>query len=246
MKNKYSLSDIKKSQKSIEPWWVVFVIDPIAIRVLWLIANYSNIKPNTVTLFSTIFTVLAAISFSLGDNIYLICGGVLYTIGYMLDCVDGKLARLTSNKSILGGLFDKTSDRWGAFLLSVGLIYGQFIKDLDPMYVWLGLIFLFAKLSYLITIEFTNGIDKKYVKKLELENKTKKSQSKLEKFRDIFKKKRLTIFPGVEADVIVFLIAPIFGFIKIGLIIGSAILFLVEIAKYAIAIKKLKSIEPPN
>ncbi len=52
-------------------------------------------------------------------------GGVLLYLGFVLDCVDGQLARYTRNFSAFGGWLDTIADRAKEYLVYAGLAVGR-------------------------------------------------------------------------------------------------------------------------
>jgi len=98
-----TLAEIKRSAlKPADAWWVVFVIDPIAVRVLWLLVRLPiRATPNVVTTGSLVVGLVSALSFWQGRYGW---GALLFQLSFLLDCIDGKLGRLTDQSS-----------RWGAF-----------------------------------------------------------------------------------------------------------------------------------
>lgn len=90
--------------KAADAWWTVFVIDPIAIRVVWaLLRLWPRTNPNLVTLSSLLFGLASAAAFSQGR---LVAGALLYQVSFVGDCVDGKVARWRGVASGRGALYD--------------------------------------------------------------------------------------------------------------------------------------------
>ncbi|NPA76677.1 MAG: CDP-alcohol phosphatidyltransferase family protein [Candidatus Diapherotrites archaeon] len=100
--------------KSVDSATTVALVDPIAIKITYILAKIKIIHPNIITITGGITTILAAYSFVKG-NIF--AGSLLWYITYLLDCIDGKLARLTDRVSKLGGILDETIDNIGAIII---------------------------------------------------------------------------------------------------------------------------------
>lgn len=83
-----------------------------------------RLSPTTVTMFSVAFAVAAALLFGVGGRPALVAGAVLLYLGFVLDCVDGQLARYTRNFSAWGGWLDTMADRAKEFIVYAGLGYG--------------------------------------------------------------------------------------------------------------------------
>ncbi|MEV6694458.1 DUF5941 domain-containing protein [Micromonospora sp. NPDC051196] len=83
-----------------------------------------GLSPTGVTMLSVAFAVAAAALFASGGRLALVTGGVLLYLGFMLDCVDGQLARYTRNFSAWGGWLDTMADRAKEYLVYAGLGWG--------------------------------------------------------------------------------------------------------------------------
>jgi phosphatidylglycerophosphate synthase len=74
------------------------------------VAARTAITPNAVTLISFAFTIAAAVPLISGSYRGLVLGAFIQWIGSLLDGVDGKLARLKAQTSVLGGKLDTRLD----------------------------------------------------------------------------------------------------------------------------------------
>ncbi|WP_329425853.1 CDP-alcohol phosphatidyltransferase family protein [Streptosporangium sp. NBC_01495] len=83
-----------------------------------------GLTPNAVTGISVGLAALAAIWFSVGTRSGLIAGAVLLYLSFVLDCVDGQLARYTRAFSPLGAWLDATFDRVKEYAVYLGLAIG--------------------------------------------------------------------------------------------------------------------------
>ncbi|MGC4804702.1 DUF5941 domain-containing protein [Micromonospora sp. DT233] len=83
-----------------------------------------RLTPTGVTAISVLFAVAAAVLFGVGGRPALVAGAVLLYLGFMLDCVDGQLARYTRNFSAWGGWLDTMADRAKEYVVYAGLGYG--------------------------------------------------------------------------------------------------------------------------
>ncbi|MCM0675560.1 CDP-alcohol phosphatidyltransferase family protein, partial [Micromonospora phytophila] len=83
-----------------------------------------GLGPTAVTMISIAFAAAAAVLFGAGGRPALVAGAVLLYLGFVLDCVDGQLARYTRHFSAWGGWLDTMADRAKEYLVYAGLGYG--------------------------------------------------------------------------------------------------------------------------
>ncbi len=91
---------------SLEPPLDVHVYHPISN---WLVEPFhrAGLTPNHVTTLSKVLGILAIAAYVLGRTGF---GALLYIGSYILDCVDGKLARRYKQSSLVGALYDFDTD----------------------------------------------------------------------------------------------------------------------------------------
>jgi len=82
-----------------------------------------NITPNQISLFSFLFSLVAAGLFVMGGYISLLIGGVLAQFASIVDGCDGEVARLKYQSSDFGGWFDAVLDRYADAFLLFGLTW---------------------------------------------------------------------------------------------------------------------------
>lgn len=99
----------------------------------------TKITPNQITIISFLFGILAAISFLLGQYKYMIFGAIFFFLSYILDLVDGEIARYKNISSTFGHWLDKVSDSTTLFLVCVGISIGFFTQTKNPSTLILGL-----------------------------------------------------------------------------------------------------------
>lgn len=91
----------------VDAWWTVLAIDPFAIRLVRLVRPMSWVTPMRLTLTAHALGVLTAVLFATG---HLLAAAVLYEVRFLLDCMDGKLARSRGTTSAVGGFLDFVGD----------------------------------------------------------------------------------------------------------------------------------------
>ncbi|MEU5086194.1 CDP-alcohol phosphatidyltransferase family protein [Streptomyces sp. NPDC021356] len=142
---KLSLRAVQKlTCKKRDAWWTVFLVDPVATRMLLVVARFRFITPNRVT-WAALFIGLGSAGFFLkGDQKSLLIGALLYHLSFILDCIDGKLARLKGNGTVFGGWLDYVFDRIRVLFCALALMGGQFLRTDDERFLLaaLGVVFL--------------------------------------------------------------------------------------------------------
>ncbi|WP_283138510.1 CDP-alcohol phosphatidyltransferase family protein [Rhizohabitans arisaemae] len=89
-----------------------------------------GLTPNAVTGISVGFAALAALWFAEGTRTGLVVGAFLLYFSFVLDCVDGQLARYTRRFSPLGAWLDATFDRVKEYMAYFGLAVGYAEGDI--------------------------------------------------------------------------------------------------------------------
>jgi phosphatidylglycerophosphate synthase len=108
--------------KPVDSWWTVIAIDPIAARLVPLLARARFITPTRLTLTAFALGLASVVAFGLGE---LALGAVLFELRFLLDCLDGKLARYRGSSSPAGAFVDVACD-----MVVVGLCYGALVAGL--------------------------------------------------------------------------------------------------------------------
>jgi phosphatidylglycerophosphate synthase len=98
---------LSRALKSVDAWWTVFAVDPIAMRVLPSLLRREWITPNRVTGFAVVLGVASVGCFSTN---HLLIGAILYELRFFFDCLDGKIARVRRTSSPAGAIFDRLAD----------------------------------------------------------------------------------------------------------------------------------------
>ncbi|MEU4238802.1 DUF5941 domain-containing protein [Actinoplanes sp. NPDC026619] len=93
-----------------------------------------GLTPTGVTWISVLFSVLAALAFWQASRPAMIAGGILLYLGFVLDCVDGQLARYTRTFGAFGGWLDTMADRGKEYVAYAGLAAGA--ERIGLPYAW--------------------------------------------------------------------------------------------------------------
>lgn len=134
------LAEVRRiTEKKRDAWWTVLLVDPVATPLVRLTAMRTRITPNQITWGAFLLGLVSAACFAFGDWRWLIAGALVYHLSFILDCMDGKVARLTGQGSVFGAWLDFVFDRIRVALCGVALMAGQYDRTGDTVYIWLAL-----------------------------------------------------------------------------------------------------------
>lgn len=113
----------KLARKEHDDLFATFFVLPLAPKVM-RVAHRFGFSPTGVTWISIFVALVGAGMFAWATRPAMIIGAVLLWLSFLLDCVDGELARYSHKFSRFGGWLDMIADRGKEFLLYAGLAYG--------------------------------------------------------------------------------------------------------------------------
>ena len=229
MRRKYSLQDVERSLTLPKTWWAFAAILPLANRVSLWCANRTRLTPNQITLISFSMVVGAMFCFIQGTWHFLVLGAVLYELNYLLDCVDGTVAKMKKTHSVEGGFLDFFLDQWRNFIATFGLSYGYWLRHGDMTIFLIAMLYIFLEELYMLRDSKMESLLKKgnlvfftrpsrFLFTFAPAKATMKWVSRKALYR------RPTV---VEVDALVFFAAPVLNMVKRGMMIGSGIFVLI-------------------
>ncbi|MEU3452365.1 DUF5941 domain-containing protein [Micromonospora sp. NPDC006766] len=116
-------AELRLSVKERDDFFTTFFVSTWSPYVTKAAARL-RLSPTAVTMISVAFAVAAALLFGVGGRPALVAGAILLYLGFVLDCVDGQLARYTRQFSAWGGWLDTMADRAKEYVVYAGLGYG--------------------------------------------------------------------------------------------------------------------------
>ncbi|GAA1757782.1 MULTISPECIES: CDP-alcohol phosphatidyltransferase family protein [Streptomonospora] len=151
----FTLDEVKeRTLRARDSWWTVWLVDPIAVPAVRFVANRTSITPNQLTVTALFLGLGAAAAFSVGQWQFLLLGAVLYYLCFLVDCMDGKLARLADRESLFGSWMDYVFDRFRVLVCAIALMGGQYVLTGQVGFVWLALAVVFVDmLRYLNALQ---------------------------------------------------------------------------------------------
>jgi phosphatidylglycerophosphate synthase len=155
MARRTTLAEIReRTYKRRDAWWTVWLVDPLASRLVRLVSPWRWATPNLITVGAFVLGLGAAASFAQHSYRWVLAGAVLFHLSFVLDCMDGKIARLNGTGSVFGAWLDYVFDRLRVLACAVGLFGGQYERTHDFVYVWLaGLVIFLDMFRYLNALE---------------------------------------------------------------------------------------------
>jgi len=133
--------------------------------------SYIHLSPNLVSTFSLIFYVIAGYYFYLGGYINNLSGGVFLFLGVLMDCTDGKLARMDNKTSNLGIWLDYNYDYIRPLFVYPPISIALYRESGELSVVYLAFIAIVISSVYTITLmrwkqfPFASVSKKDYVEK---------------------------------------------------------------------------------
>jgi len=220
----------QKYVRKYDTFWTVVFTDPITIRLTQIIAKYTSITPNQISLLSAFVGLMAAAMF-LKEN--LILGAVLWQLAYILDSTDGKLARFLSKTSKWGEFVEAVLDglrNIACFVAIAMVLAGRYsIIGVFVMVIYLELLLFYTGIvDFYFTLKrsMKRGQDKKKINFV----KSKRPFGFYYKIKAIFAKYRIIPSPtSTECEALIFVIGPLTGRILEASILACILLLLYTI-----------------
>ena len=114
---------LKSAVKSRDGFFTTHCISPYSRYIARWCAR-RGLTPNHVTTASLLTALIAASCAATGTRVGFIAAGVLLIASFVLDCVDGQIARYALQYSTLGAWLDATFDRAKEYAYYAGLALG--------------------------------------------------------------------------------------------------------------------------
>jgi len=129
----------RKTRKIPDLFWNLYVCRPVAAVLVDLLKD-TRITPNQITLSAVAVAMAsAAMLIAWPGYVGLVSAIVVYELSYVLDCVDGMLARWRGIQSTPGHLLDFLMDEIKAFAMLGAVAVRLFEERRDPRFLLLGI-----------------------------------------------------------------------------------------------------------
>jgi phosphatidylglycerophosphate synthase len=242
-----TLDQVRSTYKARDSWWTVLLVDPLAARIVRLIVGRAWLTPTRLTIIAFALGLGAAAAFLTARPAWLVTGALLYYASFTIDCVDGKVARLRDEGSVVGSWLDFLLDRIRVVVATAALFGGQFLAAENPAFLVAA-----AMVVFLSLFGYLNGaeVDKarQLMKRLATLRdpggaarggvETARSPGPAARLGDALHRRRIrmNLVSGVEFDMALFVLAPLFvAALGAGALIGvvvvvGALLIVFELA----------------
>ncbi len=129
----------KPDHRRIGNWMVRRISRPIALRITWVVAPW-GVSANMATLAAWACAVAASMALAWGTvGGWLLAAGLLQA-WYLLDHVDGQLARFHGTASLDGVQLDYLMHHTVNLLVPLGVGAGFFVQTAEPLWLFGGLV----------------------------------------------------------------------------------------------------------
>jgi hypothetical protein len=128
----------RKTRKRPDLFWNTYVARPPAALVVWALAK-TPIRPDQVTLGAfAVAVAAAAVLIWVPGYFGLVVGVLVFELSYVLDCVDGMLARWRGTASATGHLLDFLMDEIKALVLLGAVSVRLWLERHDTLFLLYG------------------------------------------------------------------------------------------------------------
>jgi phosphatidylglycerophosphate synthase len=139
MRSPFTIEEIRsRTYKARDAWWTVILVDPLASRLVQLAAGYRWITPNRLTFLAFVLGLGSAACFAQADYPWLVAGALLFHLSFVVDCMDGKIARLNGTGSVFGVWLDFIFDQLRVVICTIALSFGMYAATDEIIYLALG------------------------------------------------------------------------------------------------------------
>lgn len=223
LKKRYNFTLPQVTERLVlKSWWASFAILPLANRLVVWVVNYTELTPNQITMSSCLLRFLSAGLFLQGEHWSLIAGGFCFQLAYLVDCVDGPVARLKGKTSEFGRYLDHLSDLVGDILILAAMAWGQGMLFTPLVF---GILFMHIAESYISYLANFTLTAKSDPQPAQVVSEGSGFLRKYLNYREFFFSrnfKSFLSFPDYEA--VTLFIFPLLGMPALGLQIGFVLL----------------------
>lgn len=197
-------------------WWTVLFTDPVALPLVRLLERRRWLSPDQVTALATFVGLAVGPAFALGTRGALVAGAILFQVSFVLDCVDGKLARALGRTGPRGAALDRISDGARRASATVGLLAWLW-REGPVQDIWFGIAYAVAA-YYFLELSGSEAPIEKTTRPVEAVAGTQTRG----RWAGVLARRRLLPNPGMpDVQALVFVIGPLTGLVVGALVLGT-------------------------
>jgi phosphatidylglycerophosphate synthase len=168
---------------------------PLAYKLVPLVIPFSFITPNIISITAFCLYTLGSLSLFIKYPYHLLISAILLPVSFVLDDMDGQVARAKKQASEIGNYLDKVLDVLKIFIITASLSYAVYIQTFDISSIYLGFTacFLFMY-RYYIKLE---GVMRQVEKDKEFLEKSRKVMDHISEERGQLYQKLSKSFSGI-------------------------------------------------
>jgi phosphatidylglycerophosphate synthase len=233
---RFSVGEVRAVRKERDAWWTVLLADPIAVRCTYALANWTRVTPNQLTLASLAVGLGAAACFAVATPYALVVGALVYHAGFVLDCCDGKIARLKGTGSPFGGWLDYVCDRIRVLCCAVALSAGLYERTGRSAYFYLGFLIIFLDMfRYLNALQMSKtrqemGIVGSLVPSQDGRRQVSEGISARGRLSGLLRRHRIRthLVSGIEFQMAAFVVGPLTGCVVVVPVVAGVLMVMFE------------------
>jgi phosphatidylglycerophosphate synthase len=205
--------------KKRDYWWTVLFTDPIAIPLVRLLARRKWLTPDQVSILAIVLGLAVGPLFWWGTTATFIAGGLVFYLAFIVDCVDGKLARALGTTSARGADLDVMGDAARRASASLGLVIGTWrAAGGFETKLWWAVVYVVSAYFF---VELSGGSE---VRQEAWFKKDATEPRREGRWAAALGRRRLLPTPGMpDVQAIVFILGPVTTVILPALVIGTAL-----------------------
>ena len=207
--------------KKRDYFFTVLFVDPIALPLTRGLAR-TRVSPDAISWLSLLVGLPIVFAFATAERWGLIAGAALWYLSFLLDCVDGKLARLKGVTSERGKRLDSMGDGARRASSVLGVIAYLWQSE-GRAEAWIAVIF--GVLAFYV-IEISGG---------EMSGPTQEPRGRV---AVALARYRLLPTPGMtDVSAVAFVIGPLTGLVYPGVIVGLVLTSAAVVRNYVKAVR---------
>lgn len=223
--------------------WADIFFPKIANKLVSFAAAIPFLTPNIITVISFLLYVLGSVFLFVSFPSHLILAAILFPVSYVLDCLDGQLARVTKRSSNIGDYLDKVLDVLKIYIVTISLSYTVYLQTggILPFILGFTACFFFNFRYYIKLETVLNRVGK------EVNYLTKSRETRLDLYTqkdELYKKLNKTVFGKIKVlwywNRIIFFVdeAEFVVFISLGALFNqlSLVLWFLAVSQVTIAV----------